>query len=131
MPFDEAQVSPGAAVEIDPSGASGELDPLQTAKAWLGELERQNLEWWLVWLQELIRWRQAGRQPFEPEVAQKLQPIVEAVDCRQLFDILDRVVIALNSQGTGLNQQLMLEDLLISWANLAQTAPRRSMASNR
>ena len=54
----------------------------------------------------------------EPAVAQELRRIVESVDCRDLHKLADRVSNALNNMGTGLNQQLVLEDLLISWADL-------------
>ena len=97
----------------------GSMDPVDIAKQWLGENERQCLDWWRVWLEDLLRWQLGGQPPIEPEVAQKLQRIVETVDCRQLFDLSDKVSRALNSLSSGLNRQLILEDLLISWAKLA------------
>ena len=110
---------------------AGQLDPVQTAKEWAEESERQTLEWWRGWLQELVRWQSAGQHPPEADVAQKLQQIVETVDCRQLFDISDRVTKALNAIGSGLNRQMVLEDLLISWAKLANQASIRAAAGNR
>ena len=103
---------------------TGELDPVQTAKDWMEQSERQTLEWWRVWLQELVRWQLA-------DMAQKLQQIVETVDCRKLFDISDRVASALSTTGSGLNRQMVLEDLLISWAKLENPAPIRAAAGNR
>ena len=61
----------------------GSRDPVEIAKEWMGESERQYLDWWRIWLVELIRWQQGGRPPLQPEVAQKLQPIAETLDCRQ------------------------------------------------
>ncbi len=110
---------------------AGQLDPVQTAKDWVGQSERQTLEWWRVWLQELVRWQLAGQQPPEVDAVQKLQEITETVDCRQLFDLSDRVTNALNATGSGLNRQMVLEDLLISWAKLAKQAPNRAAAGNR
>ncbi|MEA2078807.1 MAG: DNA polymerase III subunit delta' [Pseudomonadota bacterium] len=109
----------------------GSLDPIETAKQWMGESERQSLDWWRAWLQDMLRWQQGRRPPLEPEVAQKLQRIVETVDCRQLFDLLDKVANALNSLGSGLNRQLILEDLLIFWARLADLASYRPTAAGR
>jgi len=97
----------------------GNLDPVDIARQWMGESERQYLEWWRAWLEDLIRWKQGGAPPLESEVAQKLHQIVETVDCRQLFDLTDKVANALNSLSSGLNRQLILEDLLIFWAKLA------------
>jgi len=109
----------------------GTLDPVELAREWMGESERQTLDWWRAWLEDLIRWQQGGKPPLQPEVAQKLQPIAETVDCRQLFDLLDKVANALNSLGSGLNRQLILEDLLIFWAKLADLIPYRTKVAGR
>jgi DNA polymerase-3 subunit delta' len=110
---------------------TGQLDPVQTAKDWVDESERQTLEWWRVWLQELVRWQLAGQQPPEADVVHKLRQIVETVDCRQLFYISDQVTNALNTTGSGLNRQMVLEDVLISWAKLANQTSIRAAAGNR
>jgi DNA polymerase-3 subunit delta' len=109
----------------------GSRDPVETAREWMGESERQSLDWWRAWLEDMIRWQQGGQPPLEAEVAQKLQPIVEAVDCRQLFDLSDKVANALNNLGSGLNRQLMLEDLLIFWAKQADLISYRSRVASR
>jgi len=109
----------------------GRLDPLSVAADWNGAGEGQALRWWQSWLQALIRWRQAGVAPDEPQVTQKLRQITETVDCRELFELSDRVAAAVNSLGSGLNRQLLLEDLLIDWARLAGKPRRRSTAAGR
>ena len=98
---------------------NGQLDPLRVASGWSGEHEASTLRWWHSWLQVLIRWRQGGQGPDEPQVAQVLRQIAEKVDCRQVFELSDRVSMALNSLGSGLNRQLLMEDLLIDWARMA------------
>jgi len=110
---------------------AGQLDPVQTAKDWMEEPGPQTLQWWHLWLQELVRWRLAGQHPPEADVAQKLRQIVETVDCQQLFGISDRVASALEATGSGLNRQMILEDLLISWAKLANQTSVRTVARNR
>ncbi|MFQ5642378.1 MAG: DNA polymerase III subunit delta' [Thiogranum sp.] len=107
------------------------LDPVHTAKEWLEQPGQQTLEWWRIWLQELLRWQLAGQSPPETDVAQKLQQITETVDCRKLFEMTDRITQALNATGSGLNRQMMLEDLLISWARLAEPVSTRTAAGNR
>jgi DNA polymerase-3 subunit delta' len=109
----------------------GRRDPVETAREWMGEGERQSLEWWRAWLEDMIRWQQGGQPLREPEVAQILQSIAEAVDCRQLFDLSDKVANALNNLGSGLNRQLILEDLLIFWANRADLNSYRSRVASR
>jgi len=99
-------------------------DPLRVAADWHSGDAARILLWWQGWLQALIRWQQAGRLPDEPKVAQMLRQISETVDCRRSFDLLDRITMALNNLGSGLNRQLLLEDLLIDWARLAGSLPR-------
>jgi DNA polymerase-3 subunit delta' len=110
---------------------NGRLDPLRAASDWSGEQELSTLRWWQTWLQALIRWRQTGQSPNQPQVAQLLRQIPEKVDCRKLFELSDRVTMALNSRGSGLNRQLLMEDLLIEWAGLAGRPSRTSEATGR
>jgi DNA polymerase-3 subunit delta' len=108
---------------------NGQLDPLRAASGWSGEHEASTLRWWYAWLQALIRWQQAGQRPGEPLVAPLLQQIAEKVDCRQVFELSDRVAMALISLGSGLNRQLLMEDLLIDWARMAGRPSRSSKAA--
>lgn len=110
---------------------SGQMDPLRAASDWTDDRVGSTLRWWQAWLQALIRWQQAGQHPGEPSVAPLLQRITEKVDCRQLFELSDRVAMALNSLGSGLNRQLIVENLLIDWARLAGTAARPSRTAGR
>jgi len=108
---------------------NGTRDPLRVAADWQGEYEARTLRWWQGWLQALVRWQLAGLPPDEPQLAQTLQQISESVDCRQLYELSDRVTRALNSLGSGLNRQLLLEDLLIDWARLAGRPSARVKAT--
>ncbi len=96
----------------------GQLDPVPLAAQWMGKQESQTLHWWLHWLRDLVSWQIGGRQPAEASVVHKLQKISESVDSRQICRLADAVTRALNSIGSGLNRQLILEDLLISWAGM-------------
>lgn len=98
---------------------NGKEDPLRLAADWQDEHAARRLLWWQGWLQAILRWQQAGLPPAEALVAQTLQQISESVDCRHLYELSDRITAALNSFGSGLNRQLLLEDLLIDWARLA------------
>lgn len=106
--------------------ATGALDPISVAKEWYAESMQETLDWWRTWLQDLIRWQVAGQQPTDASAAHKLQRSAETVDCRFIYELQDRVIKASNMFGSGLNQQLLMEDLLISWARLAQQAGSRS-----
>ncbi len=98
---------------------AGQLDPVLLAAQWMDKYELQSLRWWLGWLGELIGLRLANRVPVDPNVAQKLRKFSEKVDSRQVYELADGVLAALNSIGSGLNRQLVLEDLLVGWTRMA------------
>jgi DNA polymerase-3 subunit delta' len=110
---------------------TGKLLPSKLASEWSGDQERQILEWWLTWTQDLIRWKQAGKQPLDQQTARNLQQLAETVDCRRLFDFSGKVADALKSLGSGLNQQLVLEDLLISWSRLSGEVSKTVLETDR
>ncbi len=97
---------------------AGRLDPLAVASEWHGDDMALRLASWRQWLQWMIRARLAPAENSHSELAQKLQTLVESVDCNGLYHFMDRVDKALNTLGSGLNRQLMMEDLLMRWAAL-------------
>jgi DNA polymerase-3 subunit delta' len=108
----------------------GQLDPVPLAAQWMGKQESQTLQWWLRWLRDLISWQIGGRQPAEACVVDKLQKISESVDSRQICSLADAVTRAVNSIGSGLNRQLILEELLISWASMGGMGRNGNLAGN-
>lgn len=113
--------------------SAGRLDPLKAAADWVGDSGQLalSLAWWAAWLGEIIRWQQSGRLPDDPELVQKLQRIVEKVDCTELFGLSDRIAKTLNTLGSGLNQQMQLEDLLIDWAGLVRQSEQPAKLAGR
>jgi DNA polymerase III subunit delta' len=99
----------------------GKQDPLKAAEQWARDVDAQRniMQWWQQWIYSLIRWKQTGLAEREIEVAQKLQQIVEKVDCTKLFVLSDRLASAISALASGLNRQLLLEDLLIDWAGMS------------
>lgn len=100
---------------------SGKQDPLKVAELWSKDVDMQRnmMQWWQQWINSLIRWQQTGLAEREIEVAQKLQQIVEKVDCTKLFVLSDQLARAVSGLASGLNRQLLLEDLLIDWAGMS------------
>ncbi len=96
--------------------SEGQLDPLTVAGEWQGDELPLRLAGWRQWLQWLIRAQLVPSDSVAKNMAQKLQTITESVDCQDLYAFLDRVDSARNALGSGLNRQMMLEDLLIRWA---------------
>lgn len=98
--------------------SEGRLDPLTVASEWKGDDMALRLTGWRQWMQWLIRARLLPADETTGKLAQKLQTVVESVDCQDLYTLMDRLDSALNSLGSGLNRQLVLEDLLIRWASM-------------
>ncbi|MGD2075310.1 MAG: DNA polymerase III subunit delta' [Gammaproteobacteria bacterium] len=109
---------------------TGQLDAIELAGTWMDEHEPEALRWWLEWLRQLVAWRHAGRTPVDGKAVHKLQKILEAVDSRQMYQIADGITQALNSVGSGLNRQLILEDLLIRWAKMPGSNYQRGGTGN-
>jgi DNA polymerase-3 subunit delta' len=131
--LDLAGGAPLAALELAHSGAlderqemlqdwfgifAGRLDPLPVAERWAGLDGGRVLGWMAGWLVDSLRLARGGATValFNPDQRQALQRIGEGLDCRRLFRLLDLVLEARASLTSTLNRQLMLEHILITWA---------------
>ncbi len=106
--------------------ATRTADPVSVAAEWNKEQTPDSLTWFRRWLQDLIRHHQAGVDTGAGEQTGSLQRLPESVDCRSIHEQLDRVGDALNQWSAGLNHQLLLEAVLINWAEIWQTGARGS-----
>ncbi len=109
----------------------GRLDPLAVASAWQGDDIALRLGGWRQWLQWLIRARLAPVDKVASGVVQKLQTITESVDCKALYQFMDRIDSALATLGSGLNRQLVLEDLMVRWASMPTRRQNNVMQGSR
>ncbi len=147
LALDMAAGAPLKALELHEQGAGAELeeclgqlqavaegrtDPLAVAGDWQGDGEAFRLRSWRQWVQGLIRWKLASGADSGPlELAQKLQSVAESVDCKSLYAFLDRLDRALGTLGSGLNRQLVLEDLLTRWAAMPARRQKRVTQGSR
>ena len=111
--------------------SEGRVDPLSVAHAWQGDDVAFRLGGWRYLVQWLIRARLVPADDVANRLVQKLQTIAESVDCQSLYRFQDRIDRAINTLGSGLNRQLVLEDLLISWAAMPTRRQNNGMQSNR
>ncbi len=111
--------------------AEGRTDPLAVASAWQGNEEALRLRSWRQWVEALIRLRLVPDADSGSELAQKLQTLVESVDCKSLYALLDRLDRASGTLGSGLNRQLVLEDLLTRWAAMRTKRQKNVMQGSR
>jgi DNA polymerase-3 subunit delta' len=97
---------------------SGRSDPLALAADWARDAELEPLYWVQDWIQDMIRICTNGQRlaASGSQEAKVLERMAESIDCQQLFVRLDQVSEALRLSATGVNRQLMLEDLLLAWA---------------
>ncbi|TCK18314.1 DNA polymerase-3 subunit delta' [Thiogranum longum] len=109
----------------------GRLDPLTVASEWQGDELALRLAGWRQWLQWLIRAQFVPADNGAVNMAQKLHTITESVDCQNLYAFMDRIDSARNALGSGLNRQLMLEDLLIRWAAMPTGRQNNVMQGSR
>ena len=101
---------------------SGRNDPVRVAEAWLATDWSRLMEWLLRWLLELVRVRVASVSAdptANPDEAAVLQGLVEQVDSKVLFAMVDQVLEARRATGSNLNHQLALESLLIRWSAMS------------
>lgn len=78
------------------------------------------LSWLLDWVGDMVKIKQDKDELpiIHEEYRQKLQSRLKTSDTRQLFDYYDQVCRYIRSDGIALNNQLLWENLLISWDNL-------------
>lgn len=100
----------------------GQIAPLEAAAEFLKRDLSQLFGWCLGWTADLIRLRAAGPSASlqNPDLRSALQDLVNQLDLPQLFEIHDRLKSALRMVPTSINDQLLVEDLLLAWAQQAR-----------
>ncbi len=105
---------------------SGKQDPVAIAGRW-DKLELPRvLNWMNGWLIDMLRLK-FGKQPaslYNPDHIQSLQAMAQVLDSKVLYGILDRVYEANRTLGSQLNSLMILESILLAWANSKKTTIR-------
>jgi DNA polymerase-3 subunit delta' len=102
---------------------SGQGDPLACAARWRQIGADRSLHWLQGWLADLIHTSQApeSRAPHNPDAGPRLQAHKKRLHLRQLFNLAEMVAHKRQMLGGSLDEQLLLEDLLICWAESRTT----------
>ncbi|HQU16320.1 MAG: DNA polymerase III subunit delta' [Chromatiales bacterium 21-64-14] len=102
--------------------AAGRMDPVLAAERCKERGGNGCLQWMSTWVMDMIR-LQWGVQARNTDLRGGLERLARACGRRRLFGYLDRLTGGLRNLEGSANPQLVLEDLLIGWAEL--TATRR------
>lgn len=92
------------------------------AETWIKADVKQVLDWWLQWVQDLIKLQQTQDPQLvvNQDILKLLQAIAKKANIKQVFNLHDELLNSLDSlvQRRNINQQLMLEKLLYQWYQL-------------
>lgn len=105
----------------------GRDDPVRVAQAWLATDWARLLGWLVGWLLDLLRLEVGGAradQLANPDQAADFLGLVEQVDSKVVFALVDQVLEARRAVGSNLSHQMVLEGLLIGWATMKSNESR-------
>jgi DNA polymerase III subunit delta' len=98
--------------------AARRKEPLEVAAAWARRPLPMTLRWLDVWTAELVRLKAAGVTPILAEsTLRTLQTVLEVIPLQRLFRYKDEVRAAMTRTDGVFNTQIMLESLLVPWAD--------------
>ena len=97
---------------------AGTTDPLTVAEAWLKLGIDETLYWMYSWIVDMIRIHFTGNVTdiHNQDLRDGLQRIASQMKSDRLYEHLDQANRALRLANTQVNKQLLLEELMISWA---------------
>ena len=98
---------------------NGSQDPVTVAQAWAKDEDLKGLAWMREWLMDLLKIRLTGQVDgiHGIDLADRLQRLASKLDSRVMFRLLDVVNRNLRMTDSSLNRQLMMEDVLLAWAD--------------
>ena len=96
----------------------GRAEPLAAVGHWVQRDVDALLGWMLAWLAELAKLRASSASSTQnrPHVDPGLRALSERIDSQCLFSLYDQLLGHRRRQQTALNQQLVLEDIILAWA---------------
>lgn len=98
---------------------NGSQDPVAVAQAWAKDEDLKGLGWMREWLMDLLKIRLTGQLDgiHGIDLADRLQRLASKLDSKVMFRQLDVVNRNLRLADSSLNRQLMMEDVLLAWAD--------------
>ena len=98
---------------------NGSQDPVAVAQAWAKDEDLKGLGWMREWHMDLLKIRLTGQVDgiHGIDLADRLQRLASKLDSRVMFRQLDAINRNLRLADSSLNRQLMMEDVLLAWAD--------------
>ena len=102
--------------------ARAAADPVAVAAGWLKADLKETLDWLRTAVMDMIRLKAAGpARLVNRDLGKELQRLADGLDLQALYGHLDQLTQAARLADTSVNPQLLLEDLLIPWAQAQRT----------
>jgi DNA polymerase-3 subunit delta' len=97
---------------------AGREDPLRVAADWAQEADAVTLAWMQAWIGDMIRISLGGdTAPVRnADLRDRLNGMAGRIGPAMLYTHMDRVTAAVRMSASGVNHQLMMEDLILPWA---------------
>jgi DNA polymerase-3 subunit delta' len=97
---------------------AGRESPLTVAQNWATDEDLQGLRWMREWLMDMLRLRLAGaaQDIHGVDLREGLTRLARKLDSKVLFTLLDSITRMLTLADSTLNRQMMMEDILLGWA---------------
>jgi DNA polymerase-3 subunit delta' len=97
---------------------AGRESPLTAAQNWAADEDLQGLRWMREWIMDLLRIRLGGaaQDIHGVDLRDGLIRLAWKLDSKVLFTLLDGITRMLNLADSTLNRQMMMEDILLGWA---------------
>jgi len=97
---------------------AGKSNPVSVADLWGKSDPTLSLGWLASWVMDMIRLKMGGTAETlsNPDLDNHLHQLSEPLDLAQLFKRFDQVVEALRLSSATINQQLLLEETMLTWS---------------
>jgi DNA polymerase-3 subunit delta' len=100
---------------------AGQESALTVAQDWAADEDLKGLRWMREWLMDMLRIRLSGQAQgiHGVDLQEGLTALARKLDSRVLFGLLDGINRMLKLADSTLNRQMMMEDILLAWAEQA------------
>lgn len=104
----------------------GTVEPVTLAAQWTQQDGLQRMRWTQGELADAVRRAQAPGLPRGRNESSWMKDL-DPIDSRRVFELMDQVTFAVSQWSSGLNTQLLLQDLLLAWVDVfSSTEARRT-----